>query len=31
MREASEWEEPPSLRNEDIPKPDVDLRITPRV
>ncbi len=31
MREASTWQEPPSLRNEDIPKPDVDLRITPRV
>jgi predicted acylesterase/phospholipase RssA len=31
MREAAEWEQPPSLRNEDIPKPDVDLRITPRV
>jgi Patatin-like phospholipase len=31
MREAATWDEPPSLRNEDIPKPDVDLRITPRV
>ena len=31
MREAEAWGEPPSLRNDDIPKPDVDLRITPRV
>jgi len=31
MREAERWAEPPSLRNEDIPKPDVDLRITPRM
>jgi predicted acylesterase/phospholipase RssA len=31
MREALAWEQPPSLRNEDIPKPEVDLRITPRV
>jgi predicted acylesterase/phospholipase RssA len=31
MKEASEWDQPPSLRNEDIPKPDVELRITPRV
>jgi predicted acylesterase/phospholipase RssA len=31
MREAEAWAEPPSLRNDDIPKPDVDLRITPRV
>jgi hypothetical protein len=31
MREAAAWAEPPSLRTDDIPKPDVDLRITPRV
>jgi hypothetical protein len=31
MREAEAWAKPPSLRNDDIPKPDVDLRITPRV
>jgi predicted acylesterase/phospholipase RssA len=31
MHEALAWEQPPSLRNDDIPKPEVDLRITPRV
>jgi predicted acylesterase/phospholipase RssA len=31
MREAAAWQDPPRLCNSHIPKPEVDLRITPRV